>query len=367
MLKKFCFFLLLSTIPTTLIAETVKVGVIMPLTGNQAVFGIDAVRMLNIIAPDFNLKRKKFTFQFILEDGKCGIGNSASTAANKLIHIDKVRFLVLGCSGEVLQTAPIAEKAGVLAIGFAAGHPDIRDLGDLIFRTYVDLNKAVHLIAELMSNEIGSDIAILTEDSPFTIGIKNELLNVLGKRVVFYDDFHADETSFQSLLVKARAAKPRAYYLNTAGPRIYQNLYLQLRHMGIKEPVYSYHSPSDSDVLKNLGALQNEVKFVATPEVDKGSAEFEKFLESYIKKFPDGPNIDFLLRSSYDAVMSIVKGVENVGPDPKLVKQFLYTTKLEGAVGQLSFDEYGDIRDVNFTLKEIVNGVPKRIQSLLRK
>ena len=348
-------------LPLALHAETVKIGVIIPLTGNQAVFGLDARRTINILAPDGFLHRGDYSFQFLVEDGQCGIGNRATSAAKKLINVDGVKFLVPGCSGEAFQAGPLAEKANVLSICFACGHPDIRELGEFNFRTYADLNKAVHLIAKLMKEESRGGVAVLTEESSFTLGIKDELLKVLGIDATFYEDFHVDEVSFQSLLVKARANKPGAYYLNTAGPRTYQNLYRQLRQLGIKEPVYSYHSPADSDVISSLGSAQDGVKFVAVPEVDTGSPEFEIFLETFRDLYVDGPQIDFLLRSSYDAIMSIIQAVEAVGPDPKLARDFLHTLETEGAVGRLAFDSHGDVKDISYTLKEIVDGTPRRI------
>jgi len=345
-------------------SETVKIGMVLPLTGNQATYGVDAQRVVSLLAPKGYFEKSGFKFEFILEDGQCGVGNSATTAGHKLIHFEGVKFLVVGCSGEVLQIAPLAEKAKVVTVGYASSHPDIRNSGDYIFRTYVDITKAVQLIADRIKTDESGTIAVLTEESSFTLGIKKELLTQLGVKVAFAEDFHVDDTSFQMLLTKAGTSKASAYFLNTASPRTYQNLFKQLRQLGMTRQVYSYHMPSDPDVIKSLGAAQNGVKFVATPEVEHGSSEFETFFKSYITRYPDGPNIDFLLRSSYDAIMVLMESIMAVGSDTELVKQHLYNNTFEGALGKVSFDEYGDVRDVNFTLKEIVDGKPQKLLAL---
>lgn len=342
-------------------AETVKIGVILPLTGNQAVYGIDAQRAVDLLAPDGVLQRGNYNFKFILEDGQCGVGNSAVTAAHKLINVDRAKFLVVGCSGEILQAGPLAERAKVIAIGFASSHPEVSTLGDYVFRTYVDIRKAVALISDLMLKENSGRVAVITEESSFTLGIKKELLDNLGSRLAVAEDFHVDEVSFNTLLARVRTKKPSAYYLNTASPRTYLNLFKQMRELGINEPVYSYHAPADLSVLEALGERQDGVKFVATPEVDQGSPEFESFLKEYNAKYPEGAHIDALLRTSYDAIMAIMHGVEEVGPDSTKVKDFLYRVEMPGAVGMLSFEANGDVKDLNFALKQIVKGKPERL------
>ncbi|MCB0333216.1 MAG: ABC transporter substrate-binding protein [Bdellovibrionales bacterium] len=361
---KFVLSLLLLLLYSTLtLAETVKIGLIIPLTGNQSVFGLDAKRALKLIAPNGTLEKENYTYSFILEDGQCGVGRSAITAAQKLLNIDKVKFLVLGCSGEVLQVAPLAQKSHVITIGYASSHPDIKNLGDYIFRTYVDITKAIHLIGALISEEQPGNVAVLTEESAFTLGIKKELLSFLGDRVGYSEDFHVDEVQFQTLLIKTQKTNPKAYYLNTASPRTYQNLYRQLRQLGITTPVYAYHSPSDPEVLSGLGTLQDGVKFVATPEVTSGSPSFEAFLDQYKTLYPEGPAIDFLLRSSYDAIMTLIQSIEAVGPDSEKVKNYLLAYQGEGAVGHISFDSNGDVENINFVLRQIKDGAPRPLMN----
>lgn len=364
MLKKiFLYIALLSFcgFPRAVYSEEVKIGLILPLTGNQSVYGIDARRAAELLQSGDYLKSKKHSYKLILENGECGMKNAAVTAAQKLINVDKAKFLVVACSGETLQVGPIAEKAEVITIAFASSHPDVKQLGEYVFRSYVEITKGVSLIAKLMKKEKKKRIAVLTEESAFTLGIKSDLKRFLGDSISFTADFHADESDFRTLLLRAKSRTPDAYYLNTASPKTYQALFNQVRQLGITDAIYAYHAPADPDVLKGLGKLQDGTKFIAVPEVEKGSNEFEAFYADFRKKYPEGANIECLLRTSYDAIMSIITAVEIVGPNTKEVKDFLYTHEMDGAIGKVAFDEYGDIKDLNFVLKEIVDGTPKRI------
>lgn len=352
---------LLYVAPARADREIIKIGVIIPLSGGQTVFGVDAERAIRLLKETLPRSNKKYDYEFLVEDGRCGIGNSTINAAQKLINVEKVRFLVLGCSGEVMQAAPLADKSRVVAIAYAAGHPDIRNAGDYIFRTYIDLSKSIALMSDLLRRDISGKVAILTEETPFTLGIKAGLIKSLGDRVGITEDFPVDETDFKALLTKAKASKPSAYYLGTATPKAYQQLFIQIKQLGVTDPLFSYVSPGHNEVLQALGQSQNGVKYTDVPDNLTGSKEFEIFYADYLKKYPEGPSVPFMLRTSYDAVFSIIHAVEAVGPNSELVKNYLYTHSMSGAVGKVEFDEFGDVKDLNFVLKQIVNGKPQTL------
>ena len=239
--------------------KVVKIGVILPLTGSTATYGKDAQRAIPLLERTLNERSSRFTYQFIFEDGHCGKGSAATTAAHKLLHVDNVDGLVVGCSGEMLQVGPLAERAKTVAICFACSHPDVKNLGEYNFRTYVDIERGIENISKLMEENYGKQIAILTEENAFTMGIKKLLLKYLPDDIVFVDDFAADEADLKPLLLKAEGKGPVAYYLNPASPRAYQTLIKQMRQLGINKPVYSYHQPGDRTSLEILGQLQEGV------------------------------------------------------------------------------------------------------------
>ena len=353
--------------------QLVKLGVIAPLTGSFTVYGSDVRRSIPILEAQLNQSSTQYTFKIIIEDGRCGVGNAAITAAQKLINVNGVEFLSVGCSGEILQVGPLAQRSGVLATCYACSHPDVKNLGDRIFRTYVDIENGVSTMAELLnrelpgeltgelSGELSGKLVILTEENAFTIGIHELLEKELGDKIGYTEQFAVDDTDFNTMLVKARSTNPAAYYLNAASPRTYQTLFKQLRALGIKEPVYSYHMPGDKDSLKLLGWRQNGVRYIEVPEVSNSSADFQEFYQNFLTAYPEGADLEFLLRSGYDSLASYAKAIEKVGPKPEAVKQFFQSNSWSGALGTIKFDEKGDVIGLNFVLKEIVDGRPQPV------
>ncbi len=341
----------------------VNVGIVAPLSGSTALYGQDPSRILLIYEQLLAKQLTRFKYQFRFEDGRCGEGHAAATAAQKLINLDKVRFLVLGCSGEVLQVAPIAEKNKVVAIGYAASHPDIKALGDYIFRTYVDIEQGVSLVIRHMKQSGTKRLAILTEANAFTAGIRKLLEAQAPDLIQFDDEFKADESDFRTLILKAKATNSDAWYLNVANPKSYQNLVRQVKQLDVKATIYSYHQPLDPSSLQTLGDLQEGVIVLAVPEARGSSVQFEKVFNTFLESEPDGPAIEILARSSFDAMQALVVAIEKVGPDASKVKDFLYSYKGEGALGEVAFDANGDIRGLQMMLKTIkgkkgVNLVP---------
>src|SRR5438552_3515115 len=107
MIRFSLLFLFTFIVPISSMAE-VRVGVILPLTGATAVWGEGIKRGIELA----NAEHPN-AFKFIYEDEKFCDSKQAVMAAQKLIEIDSVKFLVTGCLNGSKAVAPIAERAGI--------------------------------------------------------------------------------------------------------------------------------------------------------------------------------------------------------------------------------------------------------------
>jgi len=334
----------------------VKIGVIAPLTGPLAMRGEDVTRLLEILAPRLTRKSQKYIYKFIFDDGRCGLGSSASTIAKKFIKLDKIKFLITACSGETLQAGPIAQKNGVLTFAVLSTHQDIKKIGDYVFRTYVDIEQGIKSYAAVLKKESGGRIAIFTEENAFTFGIRDLLHRYLEDDIVYSDDFSGDTTDYKAMLIKARANRVGALYFNCAGPYSLVNLVVQARQLGFVQPIFSYDMAADPVFISRSGSYGDGIKFLHAPVNMDLPAEFIDLMKEYRKRFPEGPSMEFLVRDTYDAAMAIFSGIEKLGPQPTAIKEYLKTYRARGALGEVSFDENGDIENISFVLKELSKG-----------
>lgn len=336
----------------------IRIGIIAPLTGGLAERGVDIQRTIELMTPYLNRRSEKYKFRFIIDDGKCGIGNSSTTIANKFIHVDRVTFLLTACSGETLQVGPIAELNKVVNFAVLSMHQDVKTLGDYIFRTYVDVERGIKLFPEFYEKKGIKKVALITEENAFTEGIKGLLEQHLGDRIISSEYFAPDSGDLRSIILRAKAKKPDAYYLNAAAAKTFSTLVKQLKQLGISSPLYTYHMPEDPSVVKALGEQLEGIVYMYEPAIKNASPRYQEFLTRYKERYSDGPSMEFLVRSTYDAVMSIADSVETVGPNTRSVKAYLYKYESQGALGKVSYDENGDIKGIDYVLKQIRRGTP---------
>ncbi len=120
--------------------QIVKIGVIAPLSGPATSYGKDAVQVYTTSVEEFNAKQKEVKVELIIEDGKC-TARDATSATQKLIHIDKVDFLLGGiCSQEFMASSKLSSPLEKLNLSSNASAPEIANIGDYVFRFYNDFD-----------------------------------------------------------------------------------------------------------------------------------------------------------------------------------------------------------------------------------
>jgi branched-chain amino acid transport system substrate-binding protein len=331
--------------------QTVKIGLIYPLTGPMSSFGEDMAKAVPLLEKKFNSEQSKYKFVLLLEDGKFGHTNAAITAAKKLVAIDGVQFLVVGSSGEILQAAPYTESARVLSVAGFASHPDVKKAGDYVFRTYIDAERGVRLVADEMLKKKIERVAVISEESSFTLAIKQCLEKFLGDKLVFSEDFAFGDADFNTLVAKARTKRPQAYYLNVSTPANFITLVHQLRANRVSEPFYTYYTPSLKDVQESLGKELDGTIFLDYPDTVDMSQDFKTFLAEFERQTGGTARAPFNFKTNYNAVKVVFDGIMAVGPDPTKVKDYLYSYDQPSATGRLRFDANGDVKNLDLVLR----------------
>lgn len=346
------FLILFILLGTTARAEQqeVPIGVIAPLTLGNAERGEEIRRTLTVLTEQLNSKSSKYRFHLIFEDGVCGVGSSASTSAEKLLRVQKVRFLITGCSGETLQVAPIAQRSGALTMAVFSSHPEVKHLGDLVFRSCPDQERAVETFREELRCSSENRIGLLTEENAFTQGLKKLLMTKIPGVFLKEVDFPPETTDFRTMLLKFRGADLQALYLNAASPRTLGLLVKQARDLGLTMPFYAFFHPDDPAFFSISGPAAEGLRYIGVPDMKASSAEFKSFLDAYQSKFSQ-VGIEPLMRMTFDGFFALAQAIEAVGPEPAQVKGFLAQFRAPGSTGPIAFDKNGDIENLNFVLR----------------
>ncbi|MBT4936831.1 ABC transporter substrate-binding protein [Candidatus Peregrinibacteria bacterium] len=194
--------------------NTIKIGAVMPLSGDASAYGIEPQRIFNYQIEKINAVSEQ-QFELIYEDGKCS-GNDAVSGFQKLTDIDAVKFVIGGfCSSETLAMAPLAENKNVLLMSPGSSNPSIEGLDDNIFTySYSDELIGAGLATEA---KVFKKVAIITEQNDFNIGVKDVFMkNIEGSEVeiVTNEIFPKGESDFRNVLEKITKSNPEAVILN---------------------------------------------------------------------------------------------------------------------------------------------------------
>ena len=202
-------------------AETIKVGVLLPLTGSQAKFGEIEKRSFEIALEEINSKGgvngKHIELLFEDDTGKPDVGRSG---VEKLISRDKVSVITGGYSSSVTAAAtPVAQQFKVPFVICTGSADDITEKGyDYIFRINPPASEYPNAVRTFLQG-VAKDtktVALLYENSSFGQSSSKsfeKLAEELGLKIVIKEGYQAGAIDFKPILTKVKAANPDLIYM----------------------------------------------------------------------------------------------------------------------------------------------------------
>jgi ABC-type branched-subunit amino acid transport system substrate-binding protein len=211
--------------------ETIKIGVVAPLTGPGAVFGTAMVKGVQLALLD--LKDTKHKYELVIQDDGTNPGTAAS-AAQKLINIDKVQAILTSTSGTGNAVSPLAEKAKIPHI--CIGCSDMRiATGTYNYTATVQVDDEAEVwIAEAQKRGVKT-IAMLSQNHPGVNANTDATIAVAkskGVSIVFDERFDASNRDFKTIISKAIQTKADLYYPQSFPPAI-DILGQELKNVGV--------------------------------------------------------------------------------------------------------------------------------------
>jgi branched-chain amino acid transport system substrate-binding protein len=338
--------------------DTVKIGFIGPLSGEAASYGESMRQGVELAVEQINSKGgiggKKI--EMIYEDGKCA-GKDAASAAQKLVSVDQVKFIVgAGCSGETIAAAPIVEPAKVLTLSPVSSNATISTMGDYIFRNHPSDNDAGTMLANLIIKKTNK-VAVISENTDYAQGIRKVFKNAFtaaGGTLAVDEAYNTGVGDFRSLVSKIKASGATAVFIDAQTETSLIQLATQLKEQKVSAQLYTAYMTGDA--VKQKATLLNGLIAVDLPN-PPASGNGGNLLNLYKATFNREPNFPYFVASSYDAVHLLADGIKSVGYDSTKVKDYLYGIKnYDGAAGSYHFDSNGDVVGIALTIKQLKDG-----------
>ncbi len=340
--------------------DVIKIGAILPLTGDAAAYGQCAKNSLELAKSEVNNKDgingKKI--EIIYEDSQAK-SDLALSAANKLIEINNVKIIIGAMSStEVLALAPILNQKKVILISPAATNHEISNAGDYIFRTIVsDIYDGIAMAKFISKDKNIKTVSLfnITEAGPQGVAtaFKDEFIK-RGGEILNEEKCIRGDINFKTQILKIQSNNPDALYF-ALFPRESELFIKQVKELGINIPLFSHQLMDDPSLIQKTGDASNGIIFTSTKNISNTeNEEQEKFNKNYLMKFGQEP-LSFG-SNSYDALMITYNAMINNGISVDEIKKGLYEIEnYNGASGTFSVDKNGDIEQ-ELILKTIKNG-----------
>jgi branched-chain amino acid transport system substrate-binding protein len=359
--KLIIFLSILFSFPAFGEDQSIRIGWIGPMSGPQAKWGSYQAVQLALEEINFNGGINKHPVKLIFEDGK-GLGKDATSAAQKLINVDKVNYILGGhCSPESLAIAPIAEKANVLMLAAVSGSPLFNNAGDNIFRVTAVNIQSVDKVFDYATKVRGINaFSILFEESDYPRPQAERFKKRAEESGVLIDGYEGvlpNEIDFRSILLRMKKKKTKGLYLATLSPDTAAILLRQIRDLKFDVEIFGNENTGNSVNSSGQDKTVFEDVVFSVSEDDVNNEIAEAFKKKYFAKYkttalPYGA----YTAESYDSLNLLSSLIKKCGDSVEKVKKCLYQVKdYKGASGIFSIDMNGDgVR--NFKMKTVKDG-----------
>jgi len=339
--------------------EIIKIGVILPLTGNGAIYGNALQKGIELAYSESNVRDKiKIIYEDDAGDAKTGIN-----AFNSLVSRN-IKIVIGGPMSHVASALiPIANKEKILLLSPFASDPSLSQADDYFYRVCATDDVDGKVLANFINNDLKLEkVAFFYPSVDYGVGIRDAFLKHASGtpiKIVFNESYQNGAVDFRTQLMKIKQSNPDVLILPAY---IKEGIIIlkQLNELGCSFFVAGVSSFYEKSMLEASGALKDKIFFTYPLfSMESTNKKTQDFIKNFQEKYKEEPNtfaahgfdsyyvlaneIDLLLKSGSNVTQDVIK--------ERLAQKHIY----DGATGQFYFDANGDVvKDMQIIwLKEI--------------
>jgi branched-chain amino acid transport system substrate-binding protein len=335
----------------------VKIGHVAPLTGPIAHLGKDNENGARLALEEINkagltIDGKKVVLTLVPEDD-AEDPKTATQVAQKLVDAKVAGVVGHLNSGTSIPASRIYSDAGITQVSPSATNPDYTKQG---FKTTyrlvaTDAQQGPALANYVINTLKAKTVAIIDDSTQYGKGLADEFektVKAAGVKVVNREASNNKATDFKAILTKIKGSKPDVIMYGgmdaTGGP-----LTKQAAELGIKAKVVG----GDGMCTEKLAELAGEA--VVNVTCSEAGMALSKMAQGadFQKRYKERFNTDVQIYApfTYDAVYVLVDSMKRANStDPAKILAVMPDTKMQGLVGNIAFDNKGDMKEGVITL-----------------
>ncbi|MBC8461372.1 MAG: ABC transporter substrate-binding protein [Deltaproteobacteria bacterium] len=326
--------------------EPVVIGSISPLTGTNAVQGLDMKRGEQMALEEINAAGgiNGRPLKIIWEDTESS-PRGGMDAVHKLVEINKVP-LIIGAysSGISLPTGQWTNSKKVIQIAEASTSPKLREIGPYFFNI-IGLDEVMGtMLAEFALESGAQTFASITVNNPFGIGIEiwtKKTIDKAGKKWLEAVRYDEKKTDYRAEIERLFAKKPEVVFFTAYGTES-KLILKQAYEMGLK--------PSKGWYADYPTMWCNEVIPVSAEGIRglecgmTGGTRLEEYQAAYKRRYGKEAKQTAFGAYAYDAtwIAALALGMAGSTDTDKIAKALHIVSKIyNGVTGDKSFDKDG--------------------------
>ncbi|WHY85116.1 branched-chain amino acid ABC transporter substrate-binding protein [Neobacillus novalis] len=341
--------------------DEILVGVLLPVTGNNATDGKDMLNAMKMavekINSDGGVLKKKIKLE-VADDG-CD-PQMATTAANKLVSKKVVAIVGGYCSGSTLPASGVFHNANIPMIVAAANSSELpKQNYDTLFLINGLVPDQAQSGADYFNDKGAKNIAIIHDNSAYAKDLADfakKSVEENGGKIIAFEAINPEEKDFGSLMTKLKSLKPDGTYFTgyyAAGGLMLK----QFKQKGVSGSFMVGDGSYSPDIIDIAGSeAANDLLVTATPTANfiPGAEEFVKNYKSKYKDLSPGP----FSALSYNGMNLLVDALKRAdSTDKDKIKKALKETKAFEGIGQvIEFSDQNTLSQSNFHVMKVVGG-----------
>ena len=334
--------------------NSIKVGAILPLTGDFAFAGEEMRRGLMLAVAEHS----DAGIKLIIEDDETFDERAALDALFKLINVDDADIVLNVAVSTVKALAPALASSEVPGVVIWDSTNEVPGLSDYAYSmgfsvesagtdmaTFMHIEHGVRRVAVISALEHWSDII----STSFKKQFKQE-----GGEIVLHEKMQLGSSDYKTVIAKSIEAGAEALYIPLF-PEDIDPLVRQTRQLGFEGPIYSGDGFSDINVA-NLGDYAEGIHFTQM------WLEDQSFRDRYKEMFGEESNPINLAFAAvgydgYSAVVKMKQELEAAGREvtSSTLKEALETLELNGVGGYTKLNR-DHVADKHESILKVKNG-----------
>lgn len=355
-----CVSLVLCFAVSSVSADTIKLGVAGPHSGDLAPYGIPSMRAAQLVVKQINEQGGVLGKQveLLIQDDQCN-PNIATNVATRLVTDGA--HVVLGhiCSGATRAALGIYREAKIPVMSPSATNPPLTQSGEYpnFFRTIASDDMQAKLAVDYAVKTLGvKKVAVLHDRGDYGRGFAEFAklnLDEQGIEVVMFEGITPGAMDYSSIIQRVRREGADSLIFGGYHPEA-SKLVTQMERRRVDAVFISDDGVKDDSFL-NVAGSAAEGAYMTGPKdlsaLPQNIAAVEAFRSAY------GAEPGAFFQEGYAATLALLNAIQKAGStDYDAVVNALRTEYVETPVGLIKFDAKGDAEGVGFSMFKVESG-----------